>query len=267
MYTMLAGQMATAERVHCVGCARSDQTSTHSYANVTQTPTGRRVALGSGLLRCAGCGGTMYLNRIAEGERSALYLCGRHLKGSPCTARGYTAALAHTAALAELRRLRRAPWTAEGEQHLLGTDSQRSAALAAIEQALNHERTALRTYVRGIALLAQDPTPEERVEFAAVRAEFTARVWTASWRTTTRRVCATSWSARSRRQLSWSAGRRATPSGRGRRCPGSLTSRSSWMPACSSWRRPSRRPCCPPAPSCTGPAYAATGGASGRSLA
>jgi hypothetical protein len=41
---------------------------------------------------------------------------------------------------------------------------------------LANERTALRTYVRGIALMAQDPAPEEAAEFAVVRAEFTARV-------------------------------------------------------------------------------------------
>jgi hypothetical protein len=48
--------------------------------------------------------------------------------------------------------------------------------VAAIQAALSQERSALRNYVRGLALLAQDPTPEEAAEFAAVRAEFTARV-------------------------------------------------------------------------------------------
>jgi hypothetical protein len=155
---------------------RLDAARRRSYANVTQTPSGRRVALGSGLLRCAGCGGVMYLNRIADGEQVALYLCGRHLKGSSCTARGYKAELAHGALLAEVRRLRRAPWTAQGEQRLLGADGQRSAEAATLQRALSEERERLRRYVRRIADMAEDPTPEEMAAFNAVRAEIAGRI-------------------------------------------------------------------------------------------
>src|SRR2546423_12288791 len=98
------------------------------------------------LFRSAGCGGRMYLNRIADGEQVALYLCGRHLKGAPCAVRGYKAELAHAALLAELRRLRGALWTPAREQRLLGADGQRSAEVVSLQQALANERTALRNY-------------------------------------------------------------------------------------------------------------------------
>src|SRR2546423_11071013 len=57
------------------------------------------------LFRSAGCGGRMYLNRIADGEQVALYLCGRHLKGAPCAVRGYKRSEEHTSELQSLAYL------------------------------------------------------------------------------------------------------------------------------------------------------------------
>jgi hypothetical protein len=160
---------------HCVQ-ERIDAARRRSYANLTQTRTGRHVSLGAGLLRCTGCGAPMYINCIGTTDRPAQYLCSRRSEGSPRTTRGYKADLAHEALLAAVRLLRAVRWTPQHEQRLLGADTQRAAERAVIQQSLDRERETLRRYVRRIATMAEDPTPEEMTEFNQVRAEFTARI-------------------------------------------------------------------------------------------
>src|SRR5262249_54256777 len=70
---------------------------------------GGRDALARSLLQCTGCGGPMGLNRRTD--QPLYYQCARRSTGHPCTTPSYLAHLAHTALLAEVSRLRGAPWT------------------------------------------------------------------------------------------------------------------------------------------------------------
>jgi site-specific DNA recombinase len=155
---------------------RLDAARRRSLVNLTHTSGGRPVALGAGLLRCAGCGAAMYSNSIGRANRPAQYVCAGRAEGAPCTTRGYRVDLAHDAVLAAVRLLCGAPWTPQNAQRLLGADTLRAADSANIQRALDRERETLRRYARRIATMAEDPTPEEMAEFNQVRSEFTARI-------------------------------------------------------------------------------------------
>src|SRR5918911_1465704 len=107
-------------------------------ARTRPNANGSRYAptLASGLLVCAGCGSGMTTDpRHKEPARSGQYVCRARRKfDTDCKTGGYRIDVAHAALLAEVRRLRGAPWTPEAEIRLLGPDDatvQREAALAA----------------------------------------------------------------------------------------------------------------------------------------
>jgi hypothetical protein len=109
--------------------------------NRRRTRAGRPIALGASLLRCAGCGGGMYAHVRPEGGQPTQYICQRRNNGEPCTELGYKADVVHQALLAEVRRLRGAPWTPQAQERLTGTNGQSQAErVAALSRALEQEQ-------------------------------------------------------------------------------------------------------------------------------
>jgi hypothetical protein len=153
--------------------ARSRQTY-----NITRTQGGNRVLLGSGILRCAVCGAGIYVHRhhVPEGI-TPLYCCVGRTVGRTCTMKEYSAPVADAALLAEVRRLRGAPWTPQAERRLLGSDAQKDASTAAATaRALEAERERLRKHTRLMSMMENDPTEEQVATFREISAEISARI-------------------------------------------------------------------------------------------
>ncbi len=147
--------------------------------NRTQTPSGRQIALGAGLFRCADgeCNGPMYAHVPSNPAKPAHYDCTRRKNGWPCKSRAYKADIAHEALVREVCRLRGAPWTRQAEDRLVGSDGRdAAAAAAAIQRALDHEHERMRRHARRMSDLEYDPTPEEIAAFREVGAEISARI-------------------------------------------------------------------------------------------
>lgn len=143
--------------------------------NITHTASGRTVALGSGLLRCGECGGPMYVV-VLKGHRR--YLCCNRTRGELCVGRMIWAEVAHTALLAEVRRLRGAPWTPQAEHRLLmGGGAEDGARTAALATALEDAQRRRANNLRLIETL-DAPTPEEIADFRARAAEISVQVQT-----------------------------------------------------------------------------------------
>jgi hypothetical protein len=115
--------------------------------------------------------------RHKEPARSGQYVCRARRKfDTDCKTGGYRIDVAHAALLAEVRRLRGAPWTPEAEIRLLGPDDatvQREAALAA--ELVEVKDQQLR-HARRFGQMVNDPTPEEVAVFRQIGAEYAARI-------------------------------------------------------------------------------------------
>ena len=132
---------------------------------------GDRATLGGGLLRCGECGGPTRLSVKLGGI--PYYECGWRQIGKPCMARAYLASLAHEALLAQLRRLRGAPWTPQAELRLGGGDE---SAVADLRGTLAQERERLRRHTRLMTLMENDPSPEQIATFREVSGEISGRI-------------------------------------------------------------------------------------------
>lgn len=135
---------------------------------------GDRGVLGAGILRCATCGGPTRLSLKRDGI--AYYECGWRQMGKPCTARAYLAQLAHDALLAQVCRLRGAPWTPQAERKLAGGGDDHARAAADMQRALDTERERLRRHTRLMSAMGEDPTPHQIATFREVSAEISARI-------------------------------------------------------------------------------------------
>jgi hypothetical protein len=128
----------------------------------------------AGLLRCAGCGGRMVpLSSNKPGWHGQLRCSNRYNGRVPCTAQGYRLDLAEAGLLDQVRRLRGTPWTPEKELLLAGTDGAQAAHLA---RELQQARDKLARANRRFMLEIDNPTPEDRAAFEAVRCEMGARI-------------------------------------------------------------------------------------------
>ena len=158
--------------------ARMDGAIMKQSYNRFTTPTGRPIALLTGLLLCGDCGSPMYhLARVKADDSPPQYRCLRRDKGASCTAKSYKRDLAHATILADVRRLRGAPWTPQAAERLAGPDGRSQAeAAAAIQRALDDERERLRRHTRRMSEMDDDPTPEQIAAFREVSAEMSARI-------------------------------------------------------------------------------------------
>jgi hypothetical protein len=127
---------------------------------------------GRGIVRCAGCGGPMRPGLKPDGR--LYYECAWRYMGKGCTARAYLAELGDGAILAQVCRLRGAPWTPQAERRLSGGEHATHAA--ELGRTLDAERERLRRHTRALSLVGHDPTPEEIVAFREVSAEISARI-------------------------------------------------------------------------------------------
>lgn len=132
-----------------------------------------RGMLGAGILRCGACGGPTRLSLKRDGI--PYYECGWRQIGKPCTARAYLADLAHTAILAQVGRLRGAPWTPRAERQLAGGDDQAGQA-AELQRGIDAERERLRRHTRLMSAMDEDPSPEQIASFREVSAEIGGRI-------------------------------------------------------------------------------------------
>jgi DNA invertase Pin-like site-specific DNA recombinase len=156
---------------------RLSATSGHQTYNRTHTRTGRPVALGAGLILCAGCGGHMYRHWRPTPQEGQYICLTRHSGSGLCAEQGYGANVGHTALLAEVRRLRGTPWTPQAERRLLGTEGRsEAAATAALQRALDQEQERLRKHTRLMSMMEDDPTPEQVATFREVSGEISARI-------------------------------------------------------------------------------------------
>ncbi len=155
----------------------ASKTGKSAAFNRRETASGRRVALGTGILRCAECGGPMvYLHHNTPGNHGPQYVCMRRHHGSLCTGRGYQAHFAHEALVREVGRLHGAPWTDQAERYL--TEESRDSgpnATASLTRALDAERDNLRKHVRRLGQLP-DPSPEVLQAFQEVSEEMSGRI-------------------------------------------------------------------------------------------
>jgi DNA invertase Pin-like site-specific DNA recombinase len=161
------------ERVnHRLSAAAHNQTF-----NRVRTRTGHPVALGAGLLLCAGCGGHVYRHWRAT-PQGGQYIClTRHSGSGMCSEAGYGATVAHAALLTEVRRLRGTPWTPQAERRLLGGDRGNEVdAAEALQRGLAQERERLRKHTRLMSMMEDDPTAEQIATFREVSAEISARI-------------------------------------------------------------------------------------------
>jgi Recombinase zinc beta ribbon domain len=150
--------------------ARARQTYNKPPASITRA---------SGLLRCAECGNAMVAHqRRGDPTRKGEYAClTRHRAAGACSGGGYRLDVAHAGLLAEVRRLRGAPWTQESVKCLMGTEGTSEAErVTTLRRALDDEHEALRRLQRRIIDQDQDPTPEERAAFSQIKAEIVARI-------------------------------------------------------------------------------------------
>lgn len=144
--------------------------------------TTRSTTLATGLLRCAACGAPLVSRRgypgPQYGNQRGQYKCLARVKGrSTCTASSYRMDLAHAALLAEVRRLRGAPWTPQAVERLVGADGKSQADVAtSLQRALDHERELLRRHTRRMSEMEDDPTPEQVVAYREVSAEISTRI-------------------------------------------------------------------------------------------
>jgi hypothetical protein len=145
-------------------------------ATANKPPTS--VTLASDLLRCAECGNAMVAHqRRGDPTRKGEYAClTRHRAAGACSG-GYRLDVAHAGLLAEVRRLRDAPWTQESVNRLMGTEGASEAErVTTLRRALDDEHEALRRLQRRIIDMDQDPTPEERAAFSQIKTEIVARI-------------------------------------------------------------------------------------------
>lgn len=144
----------------------------------THNATTRTTTVAAGLLRCKVCGAPLVSRRGSTDNQQGQYKCLARVKGrSTCTASSYRMDLAHAALLAQVRRLRGAPWTQEGVERLTGTDGCDEAdAQADIKAALDRERERMRRHARRMSELEYDPTPEEVAAFRELGAEISVRI-------------------------------------------------------------------------------------------
>ncbi len=157
---------------HRLTSARSHQTR-----NMTHTHAGNRIALAAGILVCTECGTHLYLHRRTNSDAVGMYTCMGRRGGTACTLQAYSAPVADAALLAEIRRLRGAPWTPQREMRLLGPGGKTTAdAAAATARALETERERLRKHTRLMSLLDDDPTPEQIATFREVSSEISGRI-------------------------------------------------------------------------------------------
>jgi hypothetical protein len=144
--------------------------------NRQRTVTGRPVALGSGILRCAECGANMLFHYSTKTGRMDYQCYGRRSGKTACTASAYKASLGDDALLAELRRLHGAPWTPQGEARLLGSNGEQADRVLRQQKQLEAERERMRKHVRRMSLLQEDPSAEEIAAFREISAEISARI-------------------------------------------------------------------------------------------
>lgn len=134
------------------------------------------VQLGAGLLVCSGCGSPMrpHMAPTVKGHHGS-YLCTGNRRGNAdCTTVGYRMDVAHAALLAELRRLRGHPWTAQAERHLQGaTDTRRQAAT--LRRKLDTAKAELTQAATNLARV-KNPDATDYAIFDEVRAEIRARI-------------------------------------------------------------------------------------------
>ncbi len=142
--------------------------------NLTQTQAGHTVALGSGLVHCQDCGGPMHAVFSREARR---YLCNNRGTGIPCMGHSVRADTVHAALLAELRRLRGAPWTPQAERRLLTGNAADSARLAALATALDDAHRRRKNNLKLIEAI-DTPTPTEIADFRERGAEIAAEIAT-----------------------------------------------------------------------------------------
>jgi DNA invertase Pin-like site-specific DNA recombinase len=147
----------------------------HSTYNRTHTPSGRGLSLGSGLIHCQDCGGPMHVVSLRATPR---YLCTHRMEARPCQGPQCRAVIVHAALLAEVRRLRGAPWTPRAEHRLLRVggagDVERTAHLAtALDEALRRRRNNL-----ALIEAIDAPTPDEIAAFRDRGAEISAQIAT-----------------------------------------------------------------------------------------
>jgi DNA invertase Pin-like site-specific DNA recombinase len=129
--------------------------------------------LAAGLLTCSGCGGPQRVTRKRDGAH--YYECAHRQQGKPCAARAYLASLAHTALLAQVGRLRGAPWTPQAEIRITG-DGSHAETVAVLHRSLQAERERLRRHTRLMSVMEDDPSPEQIASFREVSAEISVRI-------------------------------------------------------------------------------------------
>lgn len=149
----------------------------NGYTPDAHGPTTRRHFLLSGLVRCAACGSLMVTVHRApgvNGHHHGEMVCQQRKTGAgPCKATSYRMDLAEAALLAEIGRLRGAPWEPQHD-HLLTGDTTGEAAL--VSRALEGARERLRRHTRRMAEAIEDPAPEEMTAFREVSTELAGEV-------------------------------------------------------------------------------------------
>jgi DNA invertase Pin-like site-specific DNA recombinase len=133
--------------------------------------------LATGLLRCEVCGATLSVDHGNHGRKGQYICVARTKRRLACTSSAYNIDVAHTALLAEVRRLQGTPWDVDADQRLPGADDVQETETAAwIRRALDQEQERMRRHARRMLDLEDDPTPAEITAFREIGREIDARI-------------------------------------------------------------------------------------------
>jgi hypothetical protein len=135
--------------------------------------------LASGLLRCHECGAPMVaVRRKSDIGRAGQYECSARRDGvGGCRATSYRIDLAQEALLAQIARLRGAPWTPEVDRCLLGQSGPQAQEAARVAQDLARAEAELGQHAAGLAVLTSSGLePEALAAFKKRAHELSAQI-------------------------------------------------------------------------------------------